>query len=330
LLSGIALELVGESLDERRFPQQGKSIDLGPEFGHLRLNLDCDGPSDSSRPTVILDSGLGLPAYSWQLVQSRVAGFARVCSYDRAGYGWSEAGSTPRTSLEIAKELHALLRASGEKPPFLLVGHSFGGFNVRVFTGLYPGDVVGMVLVDAAHEDRISRMPPAMRALTKPPGGLSINLSKIELHLGILRLREMIQNWHGGVHDEFQQRLRLLDLRSKAMDAFIEELRSFDQSAEQVRAAGNLGDRPLIVLTAGIDASSGKLPVGITQKDIDEQRRIWVDELQVREMRLSTRGKRLLVTDSGHMIPFQRPDIVAAAIREVWQAAPLLPNADTI
>ena len=94
-----------------------------------------------------------------------VAKFARVCSYDRAGYGWSSAGPMPRTSGEIARELHALLMASGEKGPYVLVGHSFGGYNVRVYTGKYPAEVAGLVLVDASHEDQNRWMPPSMKKL---------------------------------------------------------------------------------------------------------------------------------------------------------------------
>src|SRR5258708_33550245 len=87
-----------------------------------------------------------------------------VWSYGRGGYGWSEPGPEPRTSLQIAKELKALLDAAGETGPYVMVGPSFGGFNVRVFTGLYPADVAGVVLVDASHEDqqdRVDRIVPA-------------------------------------------------------------------------------------------------------------------------------------------------------------------------
>ena len=111
---------------------------------------------------MVLDAGLGVPAHGWKPVQPAVAKFARVCSYDRVGYGWSDAGPMPRTSSEIAKELHALLAAAGEKPPYILVGHSFGGFNVRVFNGAYPNDVAGMVLVDASHEDQESIIPKVL------------------------------------------------------------------------------------------------------------------------------------------------------------------------
>jgi pimeloyl-ACP methyl ester carboxylesterase len=107
---------------------------------------------------VLLDSGMGVPAMGWMKVQPEVAKFTHVCSYDRAGYGWSDPGPEPRTSAQIATELKAVLDAAGERGPFVLVGHSFGGFNVRVFAGLQPKQVLGMVLVDASHEDWKQRL----------------------------------------------------------------------------------------------------------------------------------------------------------------------------
>ena len=128
-LVGSAYQIFGTWRDLRRFPQRGRSV----QAGKLRLNLDCSG---SGSPTVILDSGMGVPAVGWAMVQPEVAKFARVCSCDRAGYGWSEVGPKPRTSLQIAKDFRTLLVASGEKSAYVLVGHSFGGHNIRVFTRL--------------------------------------------------------------------------------------------------------------------------------------------------------------------------------------------------
>src|SRR5437762_4837397 len=151
LLAGAAYQAVANWKDARRFLQEGRSIALGAEFPGVMLNLNCVG---QGTPTGILDSGLGVPAAGWDLVLPEVAKFARVCSYDRAGHGWSSAGPMPRTSEQIAKELHALLAASGERGPYVLVAHSFGGYNVRVYTSKYPADVAGLALVDTSHEDQ--------------------------------------------------------------------------------------------------------------------------------------------------------------------------------
>lgn len=143
---GMSYQLVEMALDARRFHQIGKSVDIGG----YKLNIECSGQGS---PTIILEAGLEELSINWRLVQPDIAKFTRVCSYDRAGYGWSDVGPMPRSSTQIARELHALFQSANEKPPFLMVGHSFGAVLVRVYNGLYPGDVAGMVLVDGGPDD---------------------------------------------------------------------------------------------------------------------------------------------------------------------------------
>jgi pimeloyl-ACP methyl ester carboxylesterase len=108
---------------------------------------------------------LGDSFVSWRKVQPQIAGFTRVCSYDRAGLGYSEPSDQPRTSKVIAAELHALLRAAGITSPYVLVGHSMAGYDVRLYASSYPSQVVGMVLVDASHPDQENRFPAEMKGL---------------------------------------------------------------------------------------------------------------------------------------------------------------------
>ncbi|MGC1620861.1 MAG: alpha/beta hydrolase [Candidatus Acidiferrum sp.] len=317
---GASYQAIENSADARRFPQQGTSVSLGPSFNNLTLNLDCRGQGG---PTVILDSGLGVPAIGWNTVQSETAKFTRVCSYDRAGYGWSSASSAPRTSMQIVKELHALLEDAHEKGPYILVGHSFGGFNVRVFNGQYPAEVVGMVLVDASHEDQVSRMSPAIQAYMKKSNEdlkRQEKLAPLLIRFGIARFSQRNQGGSPGVSKEFGQEMLYLELQPKFIEAAASEMTLFDESANEVRAAGNLGDKPLIVLTAGKLVPASQLPPGFPKKDFDDFHEIWVNDLQMKEAHLSTRGKRILVADSDHMIPFERPDTIVAAIREVSDA----------
>jgi pimeloyl-ACP methyl ester carboxylesterase len=321
---GASYQAIGNRADARRFPQLGKSVSLGPAFDNLSLNIDCRGEGSS---TVILDSGLGVPAVGWNPVQREVAKFTRVCSYDRAGYGWSGASSAPRTSAQIVKELHALLEAANEKGPYILVGHSFGGYNVRVYNGQYQNDVAGMVLVDASHEDQNDQMTPALQAFMKK----SIEQLKWEkmlapllVRFGIARFSQRKQGEAPGVSKEFGQEMLYLQMQPKFIEASFSELGSFAESANEVRAAGNLGDKPLVVLTAGKSANASQVPAGFPKKEFDDFHEVWVNDLQVKESHLSTRGKRIMVPDSTHMIPFERPDTIVAAIHEVWVAT----NAD--
>ena len=155
-ITGALYEMIGSWRDTRRFPERGHLV----QVGSIRMNIDCSGRGS---PTVILESGSGGPSVDWLMVQPEVSKFARVCSYDRAGYGWSDSGPEPRSTLQIAHELKQLLRASRERGPYVLVGHSMGGYDIRAYTSQYPDDVVGMVFVDASHEDQDLRAPESIR-----------------------------------------------------------------------------------------------------------------------------------------------------------------------
>jgi pimeloyl-ACP methyl ester carboxylesterase len=162
VMVGVSYQLIEMRLDARRFPQVGESVDIGG----YKLNIDCAGKGSL---TTVLESGLEDSGVNWRLVQPEIAKFTRVCSYDRAGYGWSDPGPMPRTSTRIAKELHKLLQNAGEKPPYVLVGHSFGAANVRIYNGLYPSDVVGAVLVDGGPDDL--KLPAGIQRLSDADPG---------------------------------------------------------------------------------------------------------------------------------------------------------------
>jgi pimeloyl-ACP methyl ester carboxylesterase len=318
-IAGAAYQAIATWRDTRQFPQEGKLVALGAEFPGVSLNLNCTG---TGSPTVILDSGLGVPAAGWDLVQPEIAKFARVCSYDRAGYGWSTAGPMPRTTEEIVRELHALLSISGEKGPYVMVAHSFGGYNVRVYTKEYPAEVAGLVLVDTSHEDQENLMPPSMRkAMAEMTAQLEQQnkIASILITFGIARLTAR-DDPQSKLSKDFLDKIKYLQLQRKFIDATTSEILSFSKSAEEVRGAGNLGDRPLVVLTAGKPAEEKDLPKGVSVKEMREFQKTWNEDLQVREARLSTHGKQIVVPDSTHMIPMERPDTVVSAVREVCDA----------
>lgn len=316
IVAGAGYQAIQNAADARHFHPEGRSVDVGGQA----LNLNCTGQGS---PTIVLDSGLGVPAIGWESVQTEVAKFTRVCSYDRAGYGWSDAGPLPRTSAQIAQELHTLLQNAGERPPYVLVGHSFGGFNVRVYNGRYPDQVAGMVLVDASQEDQNQLMPAAFKRFSEAQKKQLKTQEMIAPYLnglGISRFMAARQPVPAGVSNDLWREYLYLSLLPKFAQATASELGSFDESARQVHAAGTLADKPLAVLTAGKSVDKRLLPESITAKDLDDLRQLWVNDLQLREARLSTRGKRTMVPDSTHMIPFERPDAIVSAIHEVWSA----------
>jgi pimeloyl-ACP methyl ester carboxylesterase len=254
------------------------------------------------------------------MLQPEVSKFARVCSYDRAGYGWSDSGPEPRSSLQIAHELKQLLQASGERGPYVLVGHPMGGYDIRVYTSQYPNDVVGIVLVDASHEDQDLRAPESIRKWQQHHRKRA-NWEKLkyffQLHLGWARLtldRDAPAFWPKAFREEEE----FLTLPTKHQFTVIDEDQVFPTlSAAQVRSAGNLGDRPLIVLTATRqDDISPEIPL----KDAQAEDDLWVHQLQPELARLSTHGKQMVV-DGSHEMPTEHPEVVISAIHEVWLAA---------
>jgi pimeloyl-ACP methyl ester carboxylesterase len=293
-LSGAAYNALAFRADVRRHPRPGRLV----SSGGIRLNLFCTGQES---PTVVLEAGLADSLDSWRLVQPEIARFARVCSYDRAGYGYSDAGPMPRTSDRIASELHAALESASEKAPYLLVGHSFGGFNVRVFNGKYPDQTAGLVLVDSTQEDQYRLLPKAWADLSSE-----------------VRVRAERQSFWAPLYIDFG--LARLELRLHGQESPPVLLQSkylkARASAEQARMAGNIEDKPLVVLTAGkaIDAS---LRAALNAQDQEAYSDVWINTLQVRLEKLSRRGRRVVVADSGHDIPSDRPDAIVSAVREL-------------
>lgn len=133
--------------NEKTYP--GELIDIGSH----RLHIHCVGEGS---PAIIIDSGIGGFSLEWARVQNKLSNEFKVCSYDRAGYGWSDPGPTPRTTARISRELHVLLSEANVQGPYILVGHSFGGYNIRYFASEYPDLVAGMVLVDASHPEQFN------------------------------------------------------------------------------------------------------------------------------------------------------------------------------
>ncbi len=136
--------------------------------GH-RMHLHCEGQGS---PTVIFESGLGGTSLDWSLIQPEIARYTRACTYDRAGYGWSDRGPGPRTSRRIVAELEQLLGYGSVAGPYVLVGHSFGGFNVQMFARRNPERVAGIVLVDSSHEGQFAAFERAGLPSIAPSGGM--------------------------------------------------------------------------------------------------------------------------------------------------------------
>jgi pimeloyl-ACP methyl ester carboxylesterase len=320
---GFVYEQAGRWLDRKRLPAQlGQPVDIGGRT----LNLYCSG---EGYPTVVFESGANHPGYSWVLVQPKVAAFARACWYDRAGVGWSDPPLEPRSSTTIANDLHELLKRAGVPSPYVLVGQSIGGEYARIFTARYPRDVAGLVLVDASHPDQ--REPPEMRG---PVTRLPITARQLAciarptlVRFGVARAVAGLMQSPAAPGMSAQQQQVFQSLLSRPTAAITEFAQWCNATRggvylpdrgtgnpevdDAARASGALGDRPLVVLTAGRSADVAEPnPVSAFHK-------VWMHQLQPDLARLSSRGRQTIVEKAGHMIHFDQPDAVVNAIREV-------------
>ena len=302
LLAGLVYQFVATRLAYREYPAPGRMVAVS---GH-GMQLYCAGKARGGEPTVVMDSGIGGGVLDWQTVQPKVAEFARVCSYDRSGLGWSESGPKPRTSPRIVKELHALLENAGVGGPYVLVGHSFGGANAQLYAAEYPKEVAGMVLVDSALDSRVLDKDLRDAAEGATPSPLTL---KAMAPLGIVRLLS-------GGSEGFGEERNAIYNSTRHIYAFADESATINESvAEATDAAPSLGEKPLIVLSAG----AREYP-GFTKgqaKRMDEQ----ANEFEAGFTDLSENSKLVLAKDSAHYIQFDRPELVVDAIRRVVDAA---------
>src|SRR5438067_1336267 len=330
MIAGYNVETAARQHDRDRLPPQvGKSIDIGGRT----LNIYCSGEGS---PTVILESGGGGVGYGWVLVQPGIAKFTRACWYDRAGEGWSDSPPAPRTSTTIADDLHELLRRAGVAPPYVLVGASVGGEYVRVFTAKFPDDVAGLVLVDSSHPDQ--REPEIMKGpMTRVPvmvRRFMCGAAPAAARFGVARFLMRHMPKFAPAELNADQQKTYAALRAQPRTAFVNAAQSclathngtiFPQIGtgnpevdDAARRAGRLGDRPLIVLTAG---KFGTPPDPVIAKQVADFENLWVNQLQPDLARLSTRGRQIVVRDSGHDIQFRAPEVVVKAVREVVDEA---------
>jgi pimeloyl-ACP methyl ester carboxylesterase len=291
LFVAAAYEHLAAWRDAQVLTQVGRSVDIGGRT----LNIRCLGGGD---PTVVFVSGRIAPGYVWTPTQRGVSAFTRACWYDRADIGWSDSGPDPAWGEQAARDLHALVQHAPIARPLILVGHSFGGYVIRLYHHAYPGEVWGMVFVDAALEDagRIRGMPH--RDPPNLPRSLIRGLSMLFGRFGMMRLLATDPGPppRGWSAEEWDILARLRRQRNLALaDA---QVGPESATAGQVRAAGGLDDMPLIVLTQGKGLSG------------------WAD-LQRQLAERSRRGRQVLVPDSGHGIPMEAPGAIVTAVREI-------------
>lgn len=299
LVVGGLYENISETRERRFHPMAGQLVDIGG----YKMHIYCAGQGS---PTIILDAGMGDSFISWHKVQPEIAKFTRVCSYDRAGLGYSDSSPLPRTSRVIVDELHRLLQHTGITGTLILVGHSMGGFDVRLYASLYRNEVVGMVLVDSSHPEQQKRLPPALNDLDAT-WLREQEVFEFTMPFGIPRLLGFCGN---------DAAVRAVDCNFHSVRESVAELKAVSESAAQTAATGSLGDMPLVVLSHDPDTPQPDLPEDLVKPANDA----W-QQMQEELSHLSTRGKQVIARNSGHYIQLDRPDLVIKAVRSVVDQA---------
>jgi pimeloyl-ACP methyl ester carboxylesterase len=319
--AGAAYQAIGTWRDRRRFSPLGRLVRVNARRMHIYV-------TGEGTPTVVFESGMGASCLSWTLVQPQVAQFTRAVSYDRAGHGWSDPPREPRTARQIAQELHALLDAAGVPGPYVLVGHSFGGYVNRAFAHLYCNEVVGMVLVDSVHPAEWEN--PTQEQLRMIEVGLRyawiaawlarlgfVRFCLARLARGSPKLGRAAVSAFGVDTAAAAQRIAgeirklpapILPIvcslwsQPKNFMSLGQHVSALPVSAAQAAAVSSLGDLPLVVLSGDHHAA----PYTDWQRDLAQ---------------LSSCGQHVVASDSGHWIHLDHPELVTGAIREVVATA---------
>jgi len=274
------------------FEPPGQLIDVDGRTMHI----NCIG---NKSPSIILDSGTGGFSLEWGNIQKSLSQYARVCAYDRAGYGWSDMGLLPRTTKRITYELHTLLQNAGIHGPYILVGHSFGGFTAQYFARNFGDEIVGIVLIDSSHEEQVYRLPE---------NGKDVVRRSLHQDRSNMFTKSVI---HEHYPEEEAALAQLLMTRWTALLTWREEMANYALSSRELRDVhhGPILDIPIVVLSRGKRVWPNT-PYG------DAMEAVW-KELQDELNHLNGNSTHIIAENSGHAIHLDEPELVVDAIHDV-------------
>lgn len=305
------------------------------DIGGRRLNLFCTG---SGPRTVLFDAGGSDWSVIWALVQPAIAAKARACTYDRAGLGYSDPAKGTRAPIEIVEDMRALIKAAGLTRPVVLVGHSLGGFNMKLYAALYPDDVAGLVLLDPAEDRTDARTRALVRSRLGAQAAIRSELLDTNwLRRSIARYADCAAAARDKPMDAASPLYRsctdparpALGPAIAAERARIQVTAAYQQAQasefansvygnddqDEAYAAlfrpGLFGDRPLIVLTHGNHDASDPADAADFAAQI---------AMHCETAGLSRQGELRVVDRSDHYIELDRPDAVIQAIHDVLAA----------
>jgi pimeloyl-ACP methyl ester carboxylesterase len=303
LILGCGIWIAGaraKSTLRKRYPPPGQLVDVGG----YKMHIHCMG---QGAPTVVLAAGLDDFSIFWSLVQPEVAQVTRTCAFDRAGLGWSEASPTPRTGENMVRELHSLLAYAGVEAPYVLVGHSFGGAQTLLYADRYPGDVAGMVLVDAAPADLFDRVPVWARLIQQ-----KIRLYRSLAWLNAFGLLPLAAANipSRGLPEEVLAQYRAIVVSTSYFRTAIAENEMFEMNLAELRAARiALAGMPVTVIGRGYWEPIPSLSAAENQ----QAWQAW-QEMQSELLAIAGGSRVMIATRSEHNIQLQQPQLVISEI----------------
>ena len=279
---------------ERQHPPPGRLVEVGGHRLHLRVRGE-------GSPTVVIEAGLAGASYHYEQVADGIAAFTRVCTYDRAGSGWSDPGPSPRSSQRIVEELRTLLKNAGLGPPFLLVGHSLGVQHARLYASRHPGEVAGLVLVEGNNLDLV----PDRVVMGRTP--LVEDLLYWTAPLGTPRLALPFILPPGRGDPQTRAFQLGFAVRTKMARAMYEEKAAMSDWRELRKEFRPLGDKPVVVISRRVEESAPEF-----------------DRFSVEKQRvlagISSRGRFVMAATPEHAIQEHEPQIIVAAVREMVES----------
>ena len=307
LLAGSLYEFIASSIVSKKYPPEGKLVDVG-EF-NLHLYQQGEG-----KPTIILETGSGASSTSWGEIPKSLSEYGTVVTYDRGGYGWSEKAETERTGENIVQELYTALKKEGIEGPYLLVGHSLGGMYSRLFAQTYRDEVAGIILLDVRPEDLTKETESIFREAGQDPifaGTPSKHLLSIFKSTGIARVLSELHVLD--IPGENVSRTITIEFREKTFHAIHDELKHLPHLEDDIRQQ-SLGDLPMTIVTHGIPIDGTLL--GLTKEQGNQVEHIWQSE-QKQMLELSTNSQLIVAKNSGHNIMTDEPELVVDLVKKM-------------
>ena len=314
---GAGYQWYATSRDAAAFPMPGQLVDVGGRSLHVVCSAAKE--SNAGDTTVLLENGLSANYTAWLLVQPAIAQFAKVCSYDRAGMGFSDPSRNATQAKFVAEDLAALRKCAHIDGALVLVGWSAGGVFIRHYYHSYPDDVIGMVFVDSSHEQQRHKLPtrPDVEALQNQMSD-QIRLCNTIAWNGLVRALGVFETLAQAqkTPEPIRPASIAMSNRTGYCAGVVHEMEGFVADVSQTSGPQALGDLPIVVLTRGKKSSPADFPVPIPADYLEAQDQVWL-ELQNELAALSTRSSHRFATLSGHGIPLEAPDMVVEAVRDV-------------